>query len=162
MKESYEQEDIGGKKIGIAREESFGVEAGEQSDIISGKIDIPIKGEKGEKVLICDAAFPCPSCGNRIKIQIKETVNEEGIGGKKKGIIFWPETKMMTREEAVRWFKEIRAGSGVYRADFPDAMKGTLAKQHWDDPVFLLGVEYGVLIALKKIFGIVVDGGKKT
>ena len=87
---------------------------------------------------------------------------QEDIGGKKKGIIFWPETKMMTREEAVRWFKEIRAGSGVYRADFPDAMKGTLAKQHWDDPVFSLGVEYGVLIALKKIFGIVVDGGKKT
>lgn len=66
-------------------------------------------------------------------------------------------SETMTRAEAIKWFKDIQSGQGVDRSDFPDDMKGNVAKQVWDDSDFTYGIEYGVLIALRKMFGITTD-----
>lgn len=58
----------------------------------------------------------------------------------------------MTRVEAIQWFKEIQNGEGVDITDFPDRLKGSMAKQFWHDSMFSYGLEYGVLLALIKIF----------
>lgn len=64
----------------------------------------------------------------------------------------------MNKEEAIKWFKEIGNGVvGVDRTLFPDELKGRLAKNVWDDSIFTYGIEYGVLIALCKVFGITED-----
>ena len=60
----------------------------------------------------------------------------------------------MTRQEAIVWYRDITSGSGVDRNEFPIESRGRLAQMAWDDGVFTLGTEYGVLIALRKIFDI--------
>lgn len=59
----------------------------------------------------------------------------------------------MTKDEAIRWYREIQSGAGVDReAPLAVVRRGSIARQYWDDPTFSLGVEYGVLIALARAF----------
>ena len=37
---------------------------------------------------------------------------------------------------------------GVDRNKYPEGRKGSIAKKHWNDPVFTLGMEYGYILAL--------------
>ena len=63
----------------------------------------------------------------------------------------------MTKPEAIKWFKEIQGGAGVDRVDFPDSMKGEVAKAVWNDTEFGYGMEYGVLFALRGVFDITAE-----
>lgn len=64
----------------------------------------------------------------------------------------------MTRQEAARWWLEIRDGQGVDRAKFRDAIaRGSVAEHLWNDGAFTLGVEYGVLMGLAEAFGLTDD-----
>ncbi len=60
----------------------------------------------------------------------------------------------MEKSDAIKWFKNIQNGEGVDRDSFSDEMKGDVAKWLWDEATFAYGIEYGVLIALQKIYGI--------
>ena len=61
----------------------------------------------------------------------------------------------MTRDEAVRWWREIRDGGGVDQEKYRDAVPpGNVAAYLWGEGAFTLGVEYGVLMALHEVFGI--------
>lgn len=61
----------------------------------------------------------------------------------------------MTKSEAIAWYKEIISGEGVDRnAALTVVRRGTAAVRVWNDGVFTLGVEYGVLIALVHAFSI--------
>jgi len=63
----------------------------------------------------------------------------------------------MTKENAIKWFKDIQGGSGVNRNVFPQKWRGAIAKHVWNDVEFDYGVEYGVLIALMVAFDITED-----
>jgi hypothetical protein len=59
----------------------------------------------------------------------------------------------MNKAEAIDWYKQVTGGSGVDRTSPLDVIdRGSLAKRQWDDGLFTLGVEYGVLIALVRAF----------
>ena len=61
----------------------------------------------------------------------------------------------MTLEEAEEWAIEMCEG-GTYDARKDYLIKfgaGQIAKDMWHDPLFTYGMEYGILIAVKKIFG---------
>ena len=62
---------------------------------------------------------------------------------------------LMTKEQAIEWYKHANNGThyeaGKYLAEFG---VGKTAKDNWDDPTFVLGLEYGVRIALAHIFGL--------
>jgi len=64
---------------------------------------------------------------------------------------------MKIKEQAIKWFREIQNGSGVDGSTFPDILKGSIAKDKWDDSLFTYGIEYGVLIALIEIFDIKIE-----
>ncbi len=61
---------------------------------------------------------------------------------------------MKNKDQAIKWFKRIQNGSGVDTSIFPDILKGSIARDKWGDSLFTYGIEYGVLIALIKIFDI--------
>lgn len=64
----------------------------------------------------------------------------------------------MTKDQAIAWYREITAGAGVDRYAALDVVRrGKVAVSLWDDGAFTLGVEYGVLIALVRAFGITRD-----
>lgn len=61
----------------------------------------------------------------------------------------------MTREQAIQWYNDITGGSGIDRNDerlLEVLGRGEIAKGCWNETVFCYGLEYGVLIALIKIF----------
>lgn len=61
----------------------------------------------------------------------------------------------MTKAEVIKWYKEITGGAGVDRYEALETLRrGRLAEKNWDDGLFTLGIEYGVLIALIKAFDI--------
>lgn len=60
----------------------------------------------------------------------------------------------MTRDEAIAVIKAIQRGEGVDRSQFPDEMKGNIARKHWNDGLFTLGIEYGAMIVLMRTFDI--------
>lgn len=61
----------------------------------------------------------------------------------------------MSKLEAIEWYKQITGGAGVDRDAFLDVVeRGGIAVRLWDDCAFTLGVEYGALIALVRVFGI--------
>lgn len=61
----------------------------------------------------------------------------------------------MNKSEAIRWFHEITGGAGVDRESALGAIRrGKIAEAKWNDPDFVLGIEYGALIALVRVFGI--------
>ncbi len=67
----------------------------------------------------------------------------------------------MTKLEAIRWFKEIQGGKGVDRASFPLERTKDLKKNRGTKSDFTLGIEYGAVIALWKIFNITDKDFKK-
>lgn len=59
----------------------------------------------------------------------------------------------MTHDEALTWYAEIISGSGVDRYSNLDVLdRGAFAVKYWDNTIFVLGIEYGVLIALIRAF----------
>lgn len=62
---------------------------------------------------------------------------------------------LMTKEQAIEWYKHASNGTqyeaGKYLAEFG---AGKTARDRWDDPTFVLGLEYGVRIALAHVFGL--------
>lgn len=60
----------------------------------------------------------------------------------------------MSREQAIAWYKEIQSGVfGPERWDYLEKFGvGEVAKMLWNNPDFAYGIEYGVLIAIAKIF----------
>ncbi len=61
----------------------------------------------------------------------------------------------MNRTEAIRWFNEIGNGEGVDRdAALSVVRRGSIAERRWDEGEFVLGVEYGAMIALARVFGL--------
>ena len=62
--------------------------------------------------------------------------------------------RVTTKPAAIAMFKEITGGAGLERDSFPKEWKGRLAHKNWDDPMFTLGLEYGALIMLMKIFNV--------
>ena len=71
------------------------------------------------------------------------------------------EDNTMGRQQAIKWMKDIQSGSGVDRRSFPDSMKGSIVKEKWHDSIFIIGIEYGVLIAIMKIFNLKEEDLKK-
>ncbi len=56
---------------------------------------------------------------------------------------------MELRQEAIKYIKAIQSGSGVYRENFPETMKGSIVKDLWDsNDKFGIGIEYGYIIGL--------------
>ena len=61
---------------------------------------------------------------------------------------------MLDMENMKELFSDIQSGGGKLgeiTKQFPDAMKGNMAKQFWIDPKFTYGVEYGALIVLNHL-----------
>lgn len=60
----------------------------------------------------------------------------------------------MTKEQAIRWIKEIQNGK-FDRNEMVDRIpRGRIAIKKWDDSLFGFGLEYGVIIGLMKAFDI--------
>ena len=62
---------------------------------------------------------------------------------------------MLNKEEVEEWAVEMCKG-GTYNERKEYLIKfgaGQIAKDMWHDPLFTYGIEYGILIAVKKIFG---------
>ena len=60
----------------------------------------------------------------------------------------------MNETEIKEFISDIQGGGDriwLMRNAFPDDMKGSMAKQFWDDPTFTYGIEYGALIILYHI-----------
>lgn len=55
-------------------------------------------------------------------------------------------------KKAKELYLQIVQGHGVNRDKFPEKSKGELAKKLWNDDVFTLGLEYGILYALNELF----------
>lgn len=63
----------------------------------------------------------------------------------------------MTREEAIQWCNEIKAGEGCAcdRDSFREALApGRLTRKQWYDAEFYAGMEFGILLALVHAFSI--------
>ena len=58
------------------------------------------------------------------------------------------------KEEAIKWVKEIQNGRMPSREFFPEDMKGTYAKNYWNNGRFTLGMEYGAILILLKFFNL--------
>lgn len=60
-------------------------------------------------------------------------------------------SKPIDANEARRRIKAIQSSGGVDRQNFPEDMKGELAREKWDDHTFDYGMEYGYLLAMLDI-----------
>ena len=63
----------------------------------------------------------------------------------------------MTKEQAIKWFKQIQNGAGTYpeRTAFLEEFgAGEIARAIWDSGEFTLGLEYGILIALSVVYSL--------
>ena len=60
----------------------------------------------------------------------------------------------MTKEEAIQQIKEIRNGNGIDRNEYPESMRGDIAKQVWNNNNFSFGMEYGYILGLMKTHSI--------
>ncbi len=64
--------------------------------------------------------------------------------------------KIMTKEDSLVWSTEM-CESGTYEAQKEYKNKhdiGGIAERVWNDPLFTYGIEYGILIAVDKIFNL--------
>ena len=61
----------------------------------------------------------------------------------------------MNKEQAESWAIEVsERGSFLIRTEYLELFDaGKIAKKLWHDPVFTLGIEYGIKIAVSRIFG---------
>ena len=66
----------------------------------------------------------------------------------------------MNKQQVLAKINEIRSGSGIDRTafenEFPD-IRGELAETMWQNDIFGLGLEYGVIMGLIDAFGITAD-----
>ena len=60
----------------------------------------------------------------------------------------------MTDQEAIEKIKMIQSGESNSRMDFPEKLKGNIAKRVWDDSDFSYGFEYGEIYGLMQAFDI--------
>jgi len=60
----------------------------------------------------------------------------------------------MNKEEAKEWVQDCCTnGTGIERNKYRENHGiGKIAEDYWNDPVFTLGIEYGLLIAISRIF----------
>lgn len=59
----------------------------------------------------------------------------------------------MTRAEAIAWYKEITTGAGLDPSDTLHAIRrGRIDPNLWNDGMFTLGLQYGTMMALIKVF----------
>ena len=59
----------------------------------------------------------------------------------------------MTRDQAIKWFKKVPDGVGPERNEHLKQFDaGEYAKDVWNNGNFILGTEYGIKIAIAKIF----------
>ena len=58
------------------------------------------------------------------------------------------------RANAINKIKDIRDGDGVDRKNYPETMKGSIAKRLWHGADFSYGMEYGYILALMDAFNI--------
>jgi hypothetical protein len=63
----------------------------------------------------------------------------------------------MTKEEAIKWIKEIQNGEYDRHMIINQIPCGRLARRFWDDSLFSLGMEYGAIMALMTAFKIKKD-----
>ena len=63
----------------------------------------------------------------------------------------------MKKKDAIGWYKRITDGEGVERHGriLNIIGRGDLAVQNWENPIFTLGIEYGVMIAIVHIFDLI-------
>lgn len=64
---------------------------------------------------------------------------------------------MMNKQQAITWFRDIQQGSGTYaeRMEFLEQFgAGRIAEAVWHNGEFALGMEYGILLALARVFGL--------
>ena len=62
--------------------------------------------------------------------------------------------KLPDKKDMIKIIKLIQLGSGIDRTKFPDGLKGKIAKENWDEGIFTLGLEYGVIMALMELYKI--------
>jgi len=63
----------------------------------------------------------------------------------------------VNKKQAIEWFKAIQNGEGTYTARMTFLEEfgvGRTAETVWDDGVFTLGIEYGILIALSVAYSL--------
>ena len=61
----------------------------------------------------------------------------------------------MSKDEALAWYKSIQSGGGTHdeRMKYLERFGvGEVAERLWDSGEFTYGIEYGILIAIAKIF----------
>lgn len=46
---------------------------------------------------------------------------------------------------------QVQRGNGPSREEIPQCMRGKLAFQNWNDPLFAYGIEYGIILGMLKI-----------
>jgi DNA ligase (NAD+) len=56
------------------------------------------------------------------------------------------------KEKAIQIIKDIRSGTVIERDHFPESLKGDMAKKHWNNNLLIMGMHYGVILALIDIF----------
>ena len=61
---------------------------------------------------------------------------------------------MTLREQAIKKIQLIRTGEGINKEDFPETMKGSIAKDLWENCKFEYGMEYGAILILMELFSI--------
>ena len=63
--------------------------------------------------------------------------------------------QMVGKDDANRWARSVcENGTGFVRKAYLEQYgAGEIAKRFWNDPTFTLGVEYGILIAVAKMYG---------
>jgi len=61
----------------------------------------------------------------------------------------------MTRKQAIEWYRAIQNDAGTFsvRKEYREKFGiGNIAEMLWNDGSFTYGMEYGILIAIAKIF----------
>jgi len=60
----------------------------------------------------------------------------------------------VNKQEAIKEIHSVQRGGGCKLSQFPDNLKGRLAKHRWDEIDFGYGAEYGYIWALMRAFDI--------
>lgn len=70
----------------------------------------------------------------------------------------------VSKQDAINTIRRIRGGEGgcnsgtpQQRRDFPESMKGSIARDQWDNTEFSFGFEYGYIAGLMFAFGLTTD-----
>lgn len=61
----------------------------------------------------------------------------------------------MTKDEAQKWARQVaHKGTGAVRQAYLKKFgAGEVAEKYWNAALFTLGIEYGILIAVAKVYG---------